>query len=330
MVAEVAKRDFWRDRPVLVTGATGLLGGWMVSRLVGLEAQVICLVRDWVPQSKLLMDAALDKITVVRGDINDQACLERVLSEYEIDTVEHLAAQTIVGVAQRAPAATFESNIGGTWRMLEACRRVGVKNIVVASSDKAYGEQSQLPYDEDMQLDGRHPYDASKVCADIIAQTYAKTYSVKVAITRCGNFFGGGDLNWNRLFPGTIRSVLRGKRPVIRSDGTFVRDYIYIEDAVEAYLDLSSALAIRPELAGRAFNFSTKSPITALKAVDLILRAMNSDLRPDIRNEAHGEIRAQYLNSHKAREELNWNPVFTMDEALGRTIAWYREFLNVR
>jgi CDP-glucose 4,6-dehydratase len=324
---EGAKHQFWRDRPVLVTGATGLLGGWMVPRLVALGADVVCLVRDWVPRSRLLSDDVADAMVIVRGDVNDQACLERVLAEYEIDVVEHLAAQTIVGVASKAPAATFETNIGGTWRMLEACRRVGVRHVVLASSDKAYGEQAHLPYDESMPLDGRHPYDASKSCADIIAQTYARSYGLGVAVTRCGNFFGGGDLNWNRLFPGTIRSVLRGKRPVIRSDGTFVRDYIYIEDAVEAYLDLSLALAQRPELSGQAFNFSTESPISALAAVEMILGAMNSALEPDIRNEAQGEIRYQYLSSKKARSELGWKPIYPMDEALRRTVAWYENYL---
>jgi CDP-glucose 4,6-dehydratase len=292
-----------------------------------LGADVVCLVRDWVPQSRLLSGAVVDRVKIVRGDVNDQACLERVLSEYEIDMVEHLAAQTIVGIALNTPAATFETNIGGTWRVLEACRRVGVKHVVLASSDKAYGEQASLPYDEDMPLDGRHPYDASKSCADIIAQTYARTYRLNVAVTRCGNFFGGGDLNWNRLFPGTIRSILRGKRPVIRSDGTFVRDYIYVEDAVEAYLDLSMALAQRPELSGQAFNFSTESPLAALAAVELILSAMGSTLAPDIRNEARAEIPHQYLSSRKARDVLGWRPRFPMDEALARTIDWYRDYL---
>ena len=329
-MTESAKRDFWRDRPVLVTGATGLLGGWMVARLVALGADVVCLVRDWVPQSVLLGGDLIDRVKLVRGDVNDQACLERVLSEYEIDVVEHLAAQTIVGVALKSPISTFETNIGGTWRMLEACRRVGVRHIILASSDKAYGEQANLPYDEDMPLNGRHPYDASKSCADILAQTYARTYGLRIAVTRCGNFFGGGDLNWNRLFPGTIRSVLRNARPVIRSDGTFVRDYIYIEDAVEAYLDLTTALAQRPELSGQAFNFSTESPLSALAAVELILSAMGSTLAPDIRNEARAEIKHQFLSAKKARSVLGWKPGFAMDDAVARTVDWYRNFFERR
>jgi CDP-glucose 4,6-dehydratase len=327
---DAEKKDFWRDRPALVTGATGLLGGWLVSRLVALGADVVCLVRDWVPQSILLGGDLLDRVTVARGDINDQECLERVLSEYEIDTVQHLAAQTIVGVGLKSPVGTFETNIGGTWRLLEACRRVGVKQVVVASSDKAYGEQTILPYAEDMPLDGRHPYDASKSCADILTQTYVHTYGVKAAITRCGNFYGGGDLNWNRLFPGTIRSVLRGQRPVIRSDGTFVRDYIYIEDAAEAYLDLATALARRDDLAGEAFNFSTETPLSARAAVDKILAAMGSTLEPDIRDEARGEIKNQFLSAKKARAVLGWKPVYAVEDALARTIGWYRDYFERR
>jgi CDP-glucose 4,6-dehydratase len=328
--ADAEKQDFWRDRPVLVTGATGLLGGWLVSRLVALGADVVCLVRDWVPQSILIGGDLLDRVRVARGDINDQEFLERLLAEYEIDTVQHLAAQTIVGVGLKSPVGTFETNIGGTWRLLEACRCVGVKQVVVASSDKAYGEQTVLPYDEDMPLDGRHPYDASKSCADILTQTYAHTYGVKAAITRCGNFYGGGDLNWNRLFPGTIRSVLRGQRPVIRSDGTFVRDYIYIEDAAEAYLDLATALALRDDLAGEAFNFSTETPLSARAAVEKILAAMGSTLEPDIRNEARAEIKHQFLSAKKAREVLGWKPVYAVDDALARTIGWYRDHFERR
>jgi CDP-glucose 4,6-dehydratase len=329
-VTEVAKHEFWRDRPVLITGATGLLGGWMTRRLANLGADLVCLVRDWVPESMLLSGDTVDRIKIVRGDVSDQGSLERILSEYEIDTVEHLAAQTIVGVALQAPAATFETNVGGTWRLLEACRRVEVKHIVLASSDKAYGEQDILPYDESMPLNGRHPYDASKSCADIIAQTYANTYGMRVAVTRCGNFFGGGDLNWNRLFPGTIRAILRGRAPIIRSDGTFIRDYIYIEDAVEAYLDLSMALAGRPELSGQAFNFSTESPLSALAIVNLILAVMQSSLEPYIRNNAQGEIPHQYLSSQKARELLKWSPVFPMEEAVNRTVDWYRQYFSRR
>jgi CDP-glucose 4,6-dehydratase len=329
MTSAVAdKQDFWRDRPVLVTGATGLLGGWLVSRLVALGADVVCLVRDVGPKNILRRDDLVDGVKTVRGDINDRDCFERVLSEHEIDTVHHVAAQAIVGAALTSPVETFETNIGGTWRLLEACRRAGVRQVVVASSDKAYGDQAVLPYTEDMPLDGRHPYEASKACADILTQTYARTYGLKAAITRCGNFYGGGDLNWNRMFPGTIRSVLYGQRPVIRSDGTFVRDYFYIEDAAEAYVELSMALARRDDLAGQAFNFSTETPLSALDAVRKILAAMGSTLEPDIRNEVSAEIKHQFLSAKKAREMLGWKPVYPAEDALARTIHWYRDYFE--
>src|SRR5947208_1022977 len=248
---------FWRDRPTLVTGATGLVGGWVVRRLAEVGANVVCLIRDWVPDCELVRAKLIDRTTVVRGELCDGSRCERVLGEYEIDTVIRLAAQTIVGIANRKPVSTFETNIQGTWALLEACRRSPkVKQIVVASSDKAYGDQEKLPYDESTPLQGRHPYDVSKSCADLIGQTYAHTYRLPVAITRCGNFYGPGDLNWNRIVPGTIRSVLRGERPVIRSDGTHIRDYFYVEDGAAAYLALAEKLAADPSLRGEAFNFS--------------------------------------------------------------------------
>jgi CDP-glucose 4,6-dehydratase len=322
------KLDFWRDRPVLVTGATGLLGGWLVSRLVALGADVVCLVRDSVPQSMPARGNLLDRIKTERADINDQDRLQHVLSEHAIDTVHHLAAQAIVGVALKSPVETFETNIAGTWRLLEACRRTGVRQLLVASSDKAYGEQAILPLVEHMPLDGRYPYEASKACADILTQTYAHTYRLKAAITRCGNYYGGGDLNWNRLFPGTIRSVLWDQRPVIRSDGTSVRDYFYIEDAAEAYVELTMALARRDDLVGQAFNFSTETPLSALAAVGMILTAMGSTLEPDIRNEARAEIKHQFLSAKKAREVLGWKPIYPIEDALARTICWYRDYFE--
>ena len=324
----LVNRDFWRDRPVLVTGATGLLGGWIVKALVELDADVVCLVRDWVPQSEVVRAGVLERVKVARGDVRDQAVLERVLNEFEIQTVLHLAAQTIVGTANRNPVSTFETNVAGTWAMLEATRRCPtVKQVVLASSDKAYGDQPNLPYTEDMPLQGRHPYDASKSCADLVGQSFAHVYGVPVAITRCGNFYGGGDLNWNRIVPGTIRSILRGTPPVIRSDGLFVRDYIYAEDAVQAYLFLAEKLAAMPELRGEAFNFSNESQVTVVDLVQRISSMMGSKLAPDIRNEASNEIRHQYLSAEKARRVLGWTPQFTLDSGLERTIAWYREFL---
>jgi CDP-glucose 4,6-dehydratase len=310
-----------------VTGATGLVGGWLVRRLLASGADGVCLVRDWVPQSEMARAGLLERVKVVRGDVCDQATLERVLGEYEIDTVLHLAAQTIVGIANRNPVSTFETNVGGTWSLLEACRRSpAVRQVVVASSDKAYGEHEELPYTEDAPLKGQHPYDVSKSCADLIAQAYAATYRLPVAITRCGNFYGGGDLNWNRIVPGTIRSVLREQRPVIRSDGQFVRDYFYAEDGAVANMVLAERLAENPELRGEAFNFSNETQVTVLELAERILNLMNSELEPEVRNEAVNEIRHQYLSAAKARQALDWQPLFSLDEGLRRTIDWYRDF----
>jgi CDP-glucose 4,6-dehydratase len=322
-------KDFWHDRPVFVTGATGLVGGWLVRRLIEAGADITCLVRDWVPQSELVRSNLLDKVKVVRGDVRDQAGLERVLGEHEIDTVIHLAAQTIVGIANRNPVSTFESNIQGTWSLLEACRRSPlVRQIVIASSDKAYGDQEILPYDEKTPLQGQHPYDVSKSCADLISSSYAKVYDSPVVITRCGNFYGGGDLNWNRIVPGTIRSVLRGQSPVIRSDGTFIRDYFYVEDGAAAYMFLAEKLAEDRGLAGEAFNFSNEIQVPVLELTQKILNMMDSGLEPDIRNEAGNEIKHQYLSAEKARTILNWAPLFDLDEGLRRTIDWYKEFFS--
>jgi len=318
-------RTFWRDRPTLVTGATGLLGGWLVRRLLDLEADVICLIRDWVPQSELVSAGLIERTKVVRGDIRDQAMLERSLGEYEVDSVIHLAAQTIVGIANRNPVSTYETNVGGTWALLEACRRTPtIRQIAIASSDKAYGSHDQLPYDEAAPLQGRHPYDVSKSAADLIAQSYATTFGLPVVITRCGNFYGGGDLNWNRVVPGTIRSVLRGQRPVIRSDGKYVRDYFYVEDGAATYTLLVERLAQDRALQGESFNFSNETPTTVLALVEKILKEMGSDLEPEIRNEAVNEIREQYLSAAKARRMLQWKPVFTLDQGLRLTIDWYR------
>jgi len=332
MVTETLTREqqrFWRDRPTLVTGASGLVGSWLVRRLVGLGASVVCILRDWVPQSELVRAHLIDSVTVVRGDIRAQALLEQALGEYEIATVIHLAAQTIVGIANRNPISTLESNVQGTWCLLEACRRSpAVKQIVIASSDKAYGECETLPYNEETPLAGRHPYDVSKSCSDLIAQAWAATYNLPVVVTRCGNFYGGGDLNWNRIVPGTVRSVLRGERPVIRSDGRYVRDYFYVEDGAAAYTMLAEQLEAQPDLRGHAFNFSNESQVTVLQLVRQLLELMNSSLEPDIRNEVTHEIRQQYLSAAKARERLGWRPMFSLDEGLRRTIDWYRAALS--
>ncbi len=320
--------SFWRDRSVFVTGATGLLGSWLVSQLLETGSNVVCLVRDWVPQCEPVHNRRIEQVNTVRGDITDRALLERVLGEYEVEVVFHVAAQAIVGIANRDPASTFSTNVEGTWNLLEACRRSPkVSSIVIASSDKAYGDQEHLPYTETTPLLGRHPYDVSKSCGDMVAQTYAASYNLPVAITRCGNFFGGGDLNWNRVVPGTIRSILRGEPPIIRSDGNFVRDYIYIEDAAAAYMLLAERLISNPALRGQAFNFSYEIQMSVLDMVELILRKMQSSLRPEVLNQASNEIRHQFLSAEHARTLLNWKPRFTLESGLDRTLTWYREFL---
>jgi CDP-glucose 4,6-dehydratase len=321
--------NFWDNRPTLVTGATGLLGGWLVKRLLRLGADVVCVVRDTVPQSELIRSGSIERVKVVRGDVGDRVFLERVLGEYEIDTVMHLAAQTIVGIANRNPISTFETNIAGTWQMLEACRHSpSVKQIVMASSDKAYGDCDTLPYIETTPLQGLHPYDVSKSCADLIAQAYGHTYKLPIAITRCGNFYGGGDLNWNRIIPGTIRSILQGEAPVIRSDGSYIRDYIYCEDGAAAYTLLAEKLATNSSLYGQAFNFSNETQVTVLDLVSQIIETIGSDLSPIVQNQASNEIQHQFLDATKAKEVLGWVPDFTLDRGLEQTIIWYENFLD--
>jgi CDP-glucose 4,6-dehydratase len=323
------KNGSWRDRAVFITGATGLLGGWLTKRLLDEGATVTALVRDWVPASELVRSGLINRVNIVRGGLASPYVLERVLGEYEIEIVFHLAAQTIVGIANRNPLSTFESNVRGTWNLLEACRRSPmIKSIVLASSDKAYGDQEVLPYTEKMPLQGRHPYDVSKSCADLIAQSYAHTFKLPLAITRCGNFYGGGDLNWNRVVPGTIRSVLRGERPIIRSDGKYVRDYFYVEDGAAAYMLLAQRLTEDCKVRGEAYNFSNEAQISVSDLVDSILEKMRSTLKPEILNQASNEIRHQFLSAERARKELSWKPMFTLDQGLERTIAWYREALQ--
>jgi len=323
--------SFWRDRPVLVTGCTGLLGSWLTQTLVEAKTEVVGLIRDDVPQSQLARSGTLRSIRVARGDVTDYATMERVLNEYEVDTVLHLAAQTIVGIANRAPLSTFETNIRGTWTTLEAARRSPtVTRILVASSDKAYGTQPVLPYTEDMPLQGEHPYDVSKSAADLIAQTYAKTYGMPIAVTRCANLYGGGDLNWNRLIPGTIRSALQGQAPVIRSDGTFVRDYLYVRDAVRAYLMLAQELD-NPEIHGQAFNCSTDEPLSVLEMTQLILKlSPHPNLEPIVLDEVKNEIKDQYLNSAKLHDVLGWKPAWSREAAMMETMAWYAQYLGYK
>jgi CDP-glucose 4,6-dehydratase len=320
-------KNFWQDRPTFVTGGTGLVGSWLIQRLVDAGADVVCLVRDWVPQSELVRSGWIERVKVVRGDVRDRELLERALGEFEIDTVVHLAAQTIVTIANRNPISTFETNIAGTWNLLEACRRSPkVRQVVMASSDKAYGDQEILPYNEETPLQGQHPYDVSKSAADLLAHTYAKSYDLPVAITRCGNFYGGGDLNWNRIIPGTIRSILRGQAPIIRSDGEYIRDYFYVEDGAAAYMLLAEQLAARPELRGQAFNFSNEIQVAVRAIVENVIKLMGSPLKPDILSEASNEIHHQYLSAEKARRVLNWKPLFNLEQGLALTIDWYRSF----
>ncbi|MEC1412050.1 GDP-mannose 4,6-dehydratase [Bacillus safensis] len=319
---------FWNGKNVFVTGCTGLLGSYLVKELIDQGANVTGLVRDQVPRSNLYQGSQFEKMNVVQGALEDMQTIERALGEYEIDTVFHLAAQAIVGVANRHPVSTFEANILGTWNVLEACRRQPlIKRVIVASSDKAYGDQEQLPYDEDMPLNGKHPYDVSKSCADLISHTYYNTYGLPVCITRCGNLYGGGDLNFNRIIPQTIQLVLEGKAPEIRSDGTFIRDYFYIEDAVKAYLLLAEKMEEKG-LAGEAFNFSNEIQLTVLELVDKILKAMGSELKPRILNQGTHEIKHQYLSAEKARKLLDWKPDYSIDKGLEKTIEWYREFFQ--
>ena len=300
--------QFWRDRRVFITGATGLIGGHLTMALLDLGADVVALTRDWVPHSLFARRNLSARVCVVQGDCTDFDLLKRTLAEYEIQTVFHLAAQTLVGVAQADPLTTLEVNVAGTYRLLEAARQLPqAPDVILASSDKAYGESEVLPYTENTRLEGRQPYAVSKSCADLIAQAYAQTYDLPVAITRCGNFYGPGDLNWNRIVPGTIRSALSGEAPIIRSDGQHQRDYIYATDGVSAYLTLAQALATRPELRGAAFNFGSNAPVSVLALVEQILAACGrADLAPVVLNQAHGEIVNQSLDATKAQRELGW------------------------
>jgi len=321
----------WRHRRVFVTGCTGLLGAWLTAWLADRAADVVGLVRDTVPRSNFYRMGLADRVVTVAGAVEDHELVERVISEYEIEVVFHLAAQTIVGIANANPRATFSANIQGTWNVLEAVRRAGdrVRAVVVASSDKAYGAQTILPYREDTPLEGRHPYDVSKSCADLIAQSYWHTYRLPVAVTRCGNFFGGGDLNFNRIVPGTIRSLLHGERPVIRSDGSPRRDYFYIEDGVAAYVTLAERV-LAGDGHGEAYNFSNELPVSVRTITDVLVRLVGrEDLEPVVLSTARNEIPDQFLSAEKARKELGWAPAYGFEAGLRRTIDWYRGFFGM-
>lgn len=319
---------FWNNKNVFVTGGTGFLGSYLVKKLVNYGANVTILVRDYIPQSNIYIGEEYKKVNVVHGMLEDYLLIERALGEYEIDTVFHLAAQAIVGVANKNPLGTFKANIEGTWNILEAARKNPlIKQVIVASSDKAYGDQEKLPYDENMPLQGKHPYDVSKSCTDLIAQTYYETYKLPVCITRCGNLYGGGDLNFNRIIPQSIQSILNKEAPIIRSDGSFIRDYFYIEDAVDAYINLAEKI-VELNLGGQAFNFSNEIQLTVLELVNKILKIMGSDIKPIILNQGSNEIIHQYLSAKKARTVLGWSPNYTIDKGLSKTIEWYKNFLK--
>jgi CDP-glucose 4,6-dehydratase len=321
--------SFWEGRRTFITGCTGFLGSWLTADLLERGAEVVGLVRMREPDSELVRSGLIQDIIQVTGELLDYALLRETLIDHQIDTVFHLAGQTIVGVANREPAATFETNVRGTWLLLEAVRETpSVRGIIVASSEKAYGEQNQLPYMEDSPLLGRHPYEVSKGCADLIARSYAYTYGLSVAVTRCSNLYGGGDLSWNRLIPGTIRSVLSGDRPVIRSDGTFRRDYLYVADAVRANLMLAEQLT-RQDVRGEAFNIGSGNPVSALEVVQTIVRISGrDDLDPVILNEVKNEIQDEYLCPDKARDRIGWHPLYPLDNGIRETMDWYEAYLN--
>ena len=322
--------DFWNKRKVLVTGASGLVGSWLVKDLIAKKADVVCLVRDYVPDSMFFLEGMDRKVSVARGSLADKDDISRTINEYETDTVIHLGAQAIVQTANRDPIGTFEANIEGTWNVLEAVRTRDdiVKRAIIASSDKAYGDQKKLPYEEDAPLMGRNPYDCSKSCADLIAQCYARTYSLPIAISRCGNFFGGGDLNYSRIVPGTIQSLYHGKKPVIRSDGKFVRDYIYVKDAVSAYETLAEKYS--DKIRGEAFNFSNEQKMTVLEMVREICSLMGKPEHVEILNQANNEIREQHLSARKARDVLGWKSKYSIKQGLEETVDWYTKFFDAK
>lgn len=306
-----------------------MVGSWLTKVLVEAGSYVVALVPDWDPQSELIRSGVVHHVNVVNGRLEDYEAVERSINGHEVDTVFHLGAQTIVGTADRAPRATFRSNIEGTWNVLDACRLMGgmVQRVVVASSDKAYGEQ-QLPYRESMPLEGRHPYEVSKSCTDLLTTSYAISYGLRTAIARCGNIYGAGDLNWSRIIPGTFKSIIEGTQPVLRSDGTFVRDYLHVHDVATAYVALADNLH-RDEIVGNGFNFSDESPLTVMEIYGACCRAAGKpDLKPTILNRAQGEIKDQYLDASLARSVLGWSARVSLDEGLADTFAWYQELLG--
>lgn len=320
--------NFWEDKKILITGATGLLGSWLAKRLIKEKAKIFALIRDFDPQSELIRSEDYKKISIINGPLQDFSTLERAIASNDIEYVFHLAAQAIVGTAYINPLEAFESNVRGTYNLLEACRRFpqNIKGIIVASSDKAYGTSKDLPYHEGMPLKGIYPYEVSKSCADLIADSYFYTYNLPIAISRCGNIYGGADFNWSRIIPGTIKSLFDETAPIIRSDGKFLRDYLYVEDVVSAYLLLAEKLQEK-EIQGQAFNFAPGKPYSVLEIVTLLQKIMKKQhLSPMILNSCKGEIKDQYLESSKANKLLKWSPAFSLDDGLKETVKWYEKY----
>jgi CDP-glucose 4,6-dehydratase len=320
-------KNFWKNKKVLVTGATGLVGYWLTKRLIESGSQVVTLIRDYDPQSELIRSNDVNKVFVVKGSLEDISSLKRAVIQHEVEIIFHLGAQTIVGTALKDPLNTFEANIRGTYNLLEVCRenKEQIETFLIASSDKAYGDHDKLPYKEDYALQGRHPYDVSKSCADLLAMTYFHSYNIPVVVARCGNIFGGGDLNWSRIIPGTIRSFYQGEAPIIRSDGTFIRDYLFVDDAVSAYMAMAENSS---KVAGESFNFGPNKPVSVLEIVSMIQKIMGVSIDPKILAIAKAEIHSQYLDSQKAEKMLNWRPVFSLEEGLKKTINWYVKYLE--
>lgn len=319
----------WKNQKVLITGADGFIGGWLAKTLVEKGAYVVALVRDEKRESALDLHHIRKKLIVVKGDVCDYHLLKRILNEHSINYCFHLAAQALVGIANQSPLSTFETNIKGTWTILEAVRELQSKHfkgMVVASTDKAYGIHEKLPYTEESELRGLYPYDASKVCADVLARCYATMYNLPLAVTRKANIYGGGDLNFSRIVPDVIRSLIEGKELLIRSDGTPQRDYLYVEDAVEGYLTLTEQIH-RPEVRGKAFNFSSGDPVSVLEMVNAVVTAYGKEIKPRVLGEARGEIDAQYLANGKAQQVLGWKPQHTLEKGLAKTIEWYKGYL---
>lgn len=320
--------SFWKEKNVMVTGADGFIGSWLANELVSKGSNVLTILRDIKKESNMDVLGIKDKVNIIHGDIIDFNTIARGFNEYDIEICFHLAAQAIVGSANKSPLSTFESNIKGTWNLLEACRlNHSVKRIVIASSDKAYGQQKKLPYTEDSPLLGFYPYDASKACADILAKSYFKSYNLPLAITRNANTYGPADMNSSRLIPDIIISLLKNKQPIIRSDGTPERDYMYIKDAICAYLTLAENLQ-RDDVVGQAYNFGTGNPISVLDLYKKIIYIIGKDIQPKILGKASNEIDRQFLAIEKVKETFGWLPKISLEKGLSETVEWYKEYIK--